>query len=96
MQLNDGTIVPENPDYFEDNMANRRPPGEGEFDLVRFVRTLDHIGSRAPLAVEAISAELQSLPASEAARRLAEGTKSVLARARDHTAGPASLEANGS
>ena len=45
VQLNDGTRVPENPDYFEDNMVNRRSPGEGEFDLVRFVRTLDQIGS---------------------------------------------------
>jgi sugar phosphate isomerase/epimerase len=82
VQLNDGPLAAEEPDYFSDNMVNRRPPGEGEFDLLRFVRTLDRIGSRAPLAVEVISAELQGLPPTEAAARLARGTRSLLATAR--------------
>ena len=38
IQLNDGPIRPENPDYLPDCLHNRRAPGDGEFELVRLIR----------------------------------------------------------
>jgi sugar phosphate isomerase/epimerase len=82
VQMNDGTTVPEDDDYFADNMVNRRTPGAGEFDLVRFIQTLDKIGSTAPIAIEVISARLQGLASEQAAVELATGARSVLTAAR--------------
>lgn len=82
VQIDDGPLQPELPDYFEDCLLNRRPPGEGEFDLVRLIQTLDDIGSRAPLSIEVISTELQALPASDAARRVTEATRALVSAAR--------------
>lgn len=82
VQLNDGPLHPEHDDYLHDCLTNRRVPGDGEFDLVRFVRTLDTIGCRAPLSVEVISAALDELPPVQAATRMAEATRRTLARAR--------------
>lgn len=82
VQINDGSIEPEDPDYLRDCLENRRVPGEGRFDLIRFVRLLDEVGSVAPLSVEAISTGLQELPPEEAARRIAEGTRAVVLAAR--------------
>jgi sugar phosphate isomerase/epimerase len=57
------------------------PPGEGEFDCVGFVQLLDEMGVTAPIAVEVCSTELWAGPADEAARRAADGMRSVLAEA---------------
>ena len=81
LQLDDGTIVAEHPDYLEDTLSNRRLPGEGEFDLVRLLRALDDIGADAPISVEVISTELDALPPAEVAARLVEATHRVLASA---------------
>ena len=40
IQMNDGALVPANGDYKTDCLANRVPPGDGEFDCVGFIRTL--------------------------------------------------------
>lgn len=82
IQINDGPLVAEHPDYLEDCITNRRLPGEGEFDLVRFIRTLDEAGTTAPVSVEIISAALDELPAAEVAQRSADATRRVLAAAR--------------
>ena len=68
-------------DLLEDSM-HRRLPGEGVFDLVGFIRTLDRMGVDAPIAVEVISAEQQALPVREAARRAFETSAAVIAEAR--------------
>lgn len=68
-------------DMFADTMR-RRLPGEGAFDLVGFIRLLDHIGVTAPISVEIISPEQQARPVIEAARTAHDTTRAVLAEAR--------------
>jgi sugar phosphate isomerase/epimerase len=57
-------------------------PGQGEFDLVGLIRTLDGMGVDVPISIEVISLELDKRPPDEAARRMAEGARAVLAQAR--------------
>lgn len=59
----------------------RRLPGEGNFDLVRFLRVLAETGTEAPICVEVISDEQSALAPKEAAVRSAEATRRVLDRA---------------
>jgi len=82
VQIDDAPRSPELPGMIEDTMANRRVPGEGEFPLVDFVRTLDDMGVVAPLSVEVISDALGALPPAEAVTRMAEGTRGVVDLAR--------------
>jgi sugar phosphate isomerase/epimerase len=82
VQFSDGPPEQLDPDYKTDCMTYRRVPGDGDFDLVGFVRTLDDMGVDVPYAVEVISDELDELPAAEAVRRIADGTRAVLSRAR--------------
>lgn len=82
IQINDGTIVPEHDHYIEDCLWNRRLCGDGEFDLDRFVRTLEAIGATAPYSVEIISSDLAARDPYEVARRMADTTRGVIARAR--------------
>jgi sugar phosphate isomerase/epimerase len=56
-------------------------PGDGEFELVHFLRLLAGMGVQAPLCVEVISSALAALPVADVARRTAEATRSVLATA---------------
>jgi sugar phosphate isomerase/epimerase len=81
VQMNDGTLEPAIDDYYRDCLQSRVPPGEGEFDCVGFVQLLDGMGVTAPIAVEVCSTELWAGPADEAARRAADGMRSVLAEA---------------
>jgi sugar phosphate isomerase/epimerase len=81
-QWNDGTVKPQHPDYLQDCLTNRVPPGRGEFQLVEMVRILDAIGSKAPLGLEVCSSDLWAAPVDEAARASADGMRSVLAEAR--------------
>jgi sugar phosphate isomerase/epimerase len=58
-------------------------PGEGGFDLVGLIRTLDGLGVDAPLGLEVISPSLAaSGPPGTVARRCADGMRAVLAQAR--------------
>ncbi|MCZ7528208.1 MAG: sugar phosphate isomerase/epimerase [Acidimicrobiia bacterium] len=82
VQIDDGPLEPEDDDYLRDCLENRRPPGQGDFDLERFVSILDRIGSTAPIAVEVISVQLQERPAAETARILAESTRALLGAVR--------------
>lgn len=54
VQINDAPARP-GADLFEETMTGRLLPGEGDFDLTGFIRTLDQIGSRAPIGVEVFS-----------------------------------------
>lgn len=82
VQMNDGSRRPQLDDYKQDCLANRVPPGEGEFDCVGFVRLLADIGVRSPISLEVCSTELWAAPAAEAARRAADAMRAVLAAAR--------------
>jgi sugar phosphate isomerase/epimerase len=82
VQLDDGLLEPEHPDYLTDCIENRRVPGEGEFDLVGFIRLLDEMDVSVPVSLEVISTQLQALRAVEVTRRLREGFHQVLVEAR--------------
>ncbi len=81
IQMNDGTLWPALDDYKEDCMTTRVPPGEGEFDCVRFIRLLADMGVQAPISLEVCSPEMWAAPAVESARRAADGMRTVLAKA---------------
>ena len=81
VQIDDGPMKPDDPDYYTDCLENRRVPGEGEFDLVGFVRLLNDMDVSVPVSLEVISTELQALPAVEAAKRIHDGFRRVLAAA---------------
>ena len=78
VQLNDGTLTPALDDYKADCLANRVPPGEGEFDCVGFLRVLREMGVDAPISIEVCSSELWDAPADVAARAAADATRRVL------------------
>ena len=80
VQLDDGPLVPADDEYTRDTVTNRRLPGEGEFDLVRFLRTVHPSASKLPVSLEIIASDLLALPVDEAARRMAAATRAVLAR----------------
>lgn len=82
VQLNDGSLTRRDPDYYTDCTSYRVVPGQGDFDLVGFIRILDGMGVDVPISIEVISLELDKLPPTEAARRMADGARAVLAAAR--------------
>jgi sugar phosphate isomerase/epimerase len=55
VQLNDGTRVPEDPDYYTDCLSNRRAPGDGEFELAAFLEALVGAGVAVPWSLEVCS-----------------------------------------
>lgn len=56
----------------------RSLPGEGEFDITRFLNLVYGANIDLPLSVEVISDDLLALPVSESARLMAETTRNVL------------------
>lgn len=52
IQLNDGTRIPELDDYYTDCLANRRAPGEGEFDVAAFLAAVRSTGTTVPVSFE--------------------------------------------
>ena len=81
VQFDDGPRQRVDPDYYTDCTRHRNVPGEGEFDLVGFLRLVAEMGVRLPLSVEVMSADLQPRPAGEIARRLADATRAVMVAA---------------
>ncbi len=82
VQFNDGPRRRVDTDYYTDCTRFRLPPGEGDFDLVRFLQLLDGMGVRRPLSVEVLSSALQQQPPGAVARRLASQTRKVVTTAR--------------
>jgi sugar phosphate isomerase/epimerase len=81
VQINDAPAVAE-ADLSEETQHRRLLPGQGSFDLVGLIKTLDEIGCPAPIGVEIFSDELYKQPPGEVARRSAEATRAVLSAAR--------------
>jgi len=77
IQVDDGPVVAE-ADLVDATLHHRRLPGEGDFELVGYLRALKEAGSRAPIGVEVFSDELHSLGADAAARLAAEATRRLL------------------
>ncbi len=82
IQLNDGPILPDEPDYYTDTLSNRVAPGAGEFDLVSIVQHLDRVGAACPISLEVPSRALWAMPVAEAATTVHDGMRAVLERAR--------------
>ncbi len=85
VQLNDGPIAPDHPDYYTDTISNRRAPGHGEFDLVGLIGNLDAVGASCPFGIEVCSTELWAADVDVAARTSHDGLLDVLAAARGHS-----------
>lgn len=79
IQMNDGALRPADDDYKRDCLANRVPPGAGEFDCEGFIALLHGMGVDAPISLEVCSTELWEAPATEAAQAAADGMRAVLA-----------------
>jgi len=82
VQIDDGPRRRVDADYYTDCTRYREVPGEGDFDLGGFLGLLADMGVRIPLSVEVISVALLEHPADEVARRLFEGTRTVMSAAR--------------
>ena len=78
IQLCDGLAEAPVADYLEEAMHMRSLPGQGQFDLRRFVASLEASGVKAPLTCEVVSDEMAKLPAEAAARRMACATQALL------------------
>ena len=81
VQINDGPAAAVGP-YLHETMTARRLPGEGDFDLVGLIRTLDAMGSTAPIGVEIFSADLAVQPIAETARDWMASARQIIDRAR--------------
>jgi sugar phosphate isomerase/epimerase len=86
VQLNDAPAEPV-ADLVAETLSARLLPGAGAIPLVRWVRWLDRIGSRAPIGVEVFSSVLDALPPVEVGRRCGEAVRGVLAAARAQSPG---------
>ena len=82
IQFDDGPATPTYDDYVLDTASSRVPPGEGEFDLVSFVRALDYTGADVPYGVEVMSTMLDTQTPEAVAATLFTSTRVVLDRAR--------------
>lgn len=80
IQISDGPIIPDDDDYYEDCLRNRRPPGEGEFDLAGFVEALRDAGANAPWSLEVCDEEVWDTDGRAHAVRCANGLKAFLDR----------------
>jgi sugar phosphate isomerase/epimerase len=79
VQLADGTAVPRG--ALIDDVRNRMLLGDGELDIVGFLRTLADMGVDAPVGIEVFDAELVASGADHAARVLYQSLHKVVAQA---------------
>lgn len=84
VQINDAPETPQ-PDLLEETITRRLLPNEGSFDLTGLVRTLDRIGSIAPIGVEVFSTALAGMPMEVLAAKWASAARLVIDRARGNS-----------
>jgi sugar phosphate isomerase/epimerase len=84
VQLNDGPLVPVDPDYKNDCLRNRLAPGAGEMDVAGFVAELTAMGVDVPWTVEVCrdDEELTDGRGRTHALRCIAATRSVLSESR--------------
>jgi sugar phosphate isomerase/epimerase len=82
VQINDAPAQP-GEDLMHETMSGRLLPGEGSFDLPRFIRTLDATGCTAPVSVEIFSSGIASRPMAEAIRHWPGAAHAVIQKARN-------------
>jgi len=83
LQISDSPRVaaPEE-DYMAATLKRRLVPGDGELDLVGFIRGLEAAGCTAPAGAEVWSETLGARPAVEVAHRVGDAMRALLAAAR--------------
>jgi len=81
VQLNDATRTGP-ADMIQESMLGRLMPGDGVIPIADVIRTIDAIGSTAPLGLEVFHESHARLDPIDVARRAAEATRRVLANAR--------------
>jgi sugar phosphate isomerase/epimerase len=77
LQLNDGSMRPEDDNYIRDCLTNRRLFGEGEFPLRPFLQEIDAIGYCGPISIEIMSTDLEGRPAVHAAAAMLDSFHSL-------------------
>ncbi len=82
IQLDDTAVPWPAHEHVEGTPRQRMVPGEGDADLVLFVRTMDAIGASCAYSVEVISREIVTLPPTELGERLGNASRRVLDAAR--------------
>jgi sugar phosphate isomerase/epimerase len=82
VQINDAPAQAED-DLLHETMTGRLVPGQGSFDLIRFIRTLDEIGSTAPFSVEIFSRQLSTDPMAQAIAPWAPAAREIIRKARE-------------
>ena len=65
VQISDGTLAPEEPDYIRDCIINRRCLSEGQFRLGKFIEFFTKIPSTTPIGIEVLSNSLDALTIDE-------------------------------
>lgn len=81
VQINDAPAIPD-ADLLKETMSARLLPGAGSFNLTGFIRTLDRIGSQAPIGVEVFSDAQAARPLAEVAREWARTGRASIEQAR--------------
>lgn len=78
VQINDGPLHPCVDDYLDDTRHHRCLPGDGEFDLARFLELLYPSTCDLPLSVEVLDDDLAALSPQHAAEVMAHATRRVM------------------
>ncbi|WP_239405266.1 sugar phosphate isomerase/epimerase [Frankia sp. Cj3] len=78
LQLSDGPLVAEDDDLLADCLANRRPLGDGEFDLTGLLAAAARRRPEVGMSIEVISERLRAEPPERIAPRLAAGLRALL------------------
>jgi len=82
IQINDGPAQPDDPNRRYDAVHNRRLPGDGDFDLMAWLRAMDRPGLAATVSVEVYSDALRQLVPVRAAALAYSSSHGVLTDAR--------------
>jgi sugar phosphate isomerase/epimerase len=65
VQISDGSLVPEEPDYIRDCIINRRCLAEGQFRVEKFIEYFTKLPSTTPIGIEVLSNSLDALTIDE-------------------------------
>jgi sugar phosphate isomerase/epimerase len=79
--MSDGRAQPVGTLY-DDTFDNRLAPGEGDVDVVGFIRAIDSLGFPGPWGLEVMSTELRSMPIEVATRTVFDAAVRVFEQAR--------------
>ena len=79
VQMSDGPLVPNLPDYEEDTRRNRLPPGDGEMDLRGFAAAVRATGTTAPWSLEVCNEAAWDSDGAAFVARCATGLRRILA-----------------